>query len=203
MNLPSIEKKELILDINSIDAVDPEDLSILCAYATQKKEILETGTKFGRTAMNLAKFCPADGRVVSIDWRQAAARETLSRMPDFIQKKVTLIEHDTNTFDFDAIGKFDMIFIDGDHSPSGVISDTKNALRILKQGGLIFWHDYPALTVKVGLFTLGLSKTQIGNGLGMSLGATEERMTDRVINDHFLYVRNWLTEYLKSRGIES
>lgn len=202
MNLPVIEEKELLLDIDKIDAVGREDLAILCSYATQRKEILETGTRYGRTTMNLAKFCPPDGRVVSVDLDQTNARETLTRMPDSIRKKVTLVEHDTNTLDFTTLGRFDMVFIDGDHSAQGVISDTLNAVKILKPGGVIFWHDFMSLPIAVGLFTLQISKVQIGRGMGISYGSFAGNVPDRVRNDHLRIVRNWISEYLKSRGVE-
>jgi predicted O-methyltransferase YrrM len=38
-------------------------------------------------------------------------------------------------------GRFDMVFIDGDHSRQGVAQDTQLAERILVDGGAICWHD--------------------------------------------------------------
>lgn len=42
----------------------------------------------------------------------------------------------------DLGGKFDAVFIDGDHSAAGVIQDTTLALSSMRPGGLIIWHDY-------------------------------------------------------------
>ncbi len=39
-------------------------------------------------------------------------------------------------------GQMDMIFIDGCHDYDYVLSDTEKALRMIKPGGVIFWHDY-------------------------------------------------------------
>lgn len=36
----------------------------------------------------------------------------------------------------------DMVFIDGDHRAATVYSDSINALRVVKPGGLIIWDDY-------------------------------------------------------------
>jgi len=36
----------------------------------------------------------------------------------------------------------DLNFIDGSHAYSYVKNDTEKALRMLKNGGLILWHDY-------------------------------------------------------------
>lgn len=40
------------------------------------------------------------------------------------------------------LGRLDAVFIDGDHSRSGVEHDTRLAYAAVKPGGLILWHDY-------------------------------------------------------------
>jgi len=37
---------------------------------------------------------------------------------------------------------FDLVFIDGLHTYEAVKTDAVNSLRLLKQGGVIFFHDY-------------------------------------------------------------
>ncbi len=39
-------------------------------------------------------------------------------------------------------GFFDTIFIDGGHQTDVVASDTQKALPLLREGGVIFWHDF-------------------------------------------------------------
>ena len=39
-------------------------------------------------------------------------------------------------------GFFDTIFIDGGHQTDVVASDTQKALPLLRDGGVIFWHDF-------------------------------------------------------------
>jgi len=47
------------------------------------------------------------------------------------------------TFDFRPFhDKVDLCFIDGGHSEECVKSDTKNAFRMVKKGGVIIWHDF-------------------------------------------------------------
>jgi hypothetical protein len=46
----------------------------------------------------------------------------------------------------------DLIFIDGSHAHSYVESDTKKALRMIKPGGIIFWHDYRGSNRAPGVF---------------------------------------------------
>ncbi len=38
--------------------------------------------------------------------------------------------------------KFDLVFIDGSHEKDSVIADTKVAFSVLKENGVILWHDY-------------------------------------------------------------
>lgn len=38
--------------------------------------------------------------------------------------------------------RFDLIYIDGDHSYAGALADTKLAYPLLKKGGVLIWDDY-------------------------------------------------------------
>ena len=38
--------------------------------------------------------------------------------------------------------KFDLIFIDGGHTYSIIKNDTEKAFEMIKQGGIVLWHDY-------------------------------------------------------------
>lgn len=50
---------------------------------------------------------------------------------------------DSQTFDFSTIGKFDLIFVDGDHSYESIKKDTENIFSLLKdEKSVIVWHDY-------------------------------------------------------------
>ncbi len=64
--------------------------------------------------------------------------------------------HDSKTFDFTSLNKkFDLIFIDGDHSYGGVLNDTQKILPLLKDDkSIIVWHDYSFNTEDVRYTTL-------------------------------------------------
>lgn len=59
---------------------------------------------------------------------------------------------DSNQWDTSEFtdGFFDTVLIDGGHDPKTVENDTNNALRLVRSGGLILWHDFcpaePSLT---------------------------------------------------------
>jgi hypothetical protein len=52
--------------------------------------------------------------------------------------------HDSLTFDYSPHrGKFDLVFVDGDHAYASVRTDTANAFELIKDSGsVIVWHDY-------------------------------------------------------------
>lgn len=58
-------------------------------------------------------------------------------------KNMTLIEDNSLTYDFSKLGKFDLIFVDGDHTYNGVKSDTANVFKhLIHDNSIIVWHDY-------------------------------------------------------------
>ncbi len=54
------------------------------------------------------------------------------------------VEANSHNYDFGQLNKkFDLIFVDGDHSYKGVVNDTKKVWPLLKNGkSIIVWHDY-------------------------------------------------------------
>ena len=50
---------------------------------------------------------------------------------------------DSKAFDESPyLGQCDLIFIDGSHTYSYIKSDTAKAMRMIKDNGIIIWHDY-------------------------------------------------------------
>jgi hypothetical protein len=57
---------------------------------------------------------------------------------------VTTHYANSRTFNFESLGqRFDLIFVDGDHSYAGVLNDTKKVFDLRKDSSsIIVWHDY-------------------------------------------------------------
>ncbi len=58
---------------------------------------------------------------------------------------ITNYLENSQTFDFGKLNgkKFDLIFVDGDHTYNGVKIDTANVFKLLKdENSIIVWHDY-------------------------------------------------------------
>jgi hypothetical protein len=138
---------------------------ILAALARRAGRMFEFGTATGRTTYLWARNSAADARLVTMtlgpdqlgDYTAAAAdskalsdialsesccsRFYYSETP--VEYKVTQLFGDSKRLDDTPFAKqFDLIFIDGSHAYSYVKSDTEKALSMLKDGGLLLWHDY-------------------------------------------------------------
>jgi len=138
---------------------------ILAVLAKSAYRMFEFGTCTGRTTYLWARNSPPDAVVTTItlapnqlevyagrqsddevDWKNALDE---SRFEEFLYTgtpEATKIEQlfgDSKAFDETAYhGSMDLVFVDGSHAYSYVISDTQKALRMIKPGGLILWHDY-------------------------------------------------------------
>jgi predicted O-methyltransferase YrrM len=71
-------------------------------------------------------------------------------------KNIMLIGADSKTFDFNLLNKkFDLVFIDGDHSYSGIVNDTEKVFPYLRdKNSIIVWHDYAFEPEKIRFNTL-------------------------------------------------
>jgi predicted O-methyltransferase YrrM len=124
--------------------------------------IFEFGTFRGRTALNFALNSPEGTRVLTLDLPDGPDRtiamataessdaEIIRRSStgtDYVGKdvvhKIDQLLGDSLSFDFSPyIGRADLVFVDGGHSYEVVSSDTANALRLVRPGGVVVWHDF-------------------------------------------------------------
>ncbi|HTF33696.1 MAG TPA: class I SAM-dependent methyltransferase [Myxococcota bacterium] len=130
----------------------------LLTRALRPRVVFEIGTYRGRTALNFALNSPADCIVYTMDLPPdsklelpgaADAELASSAKPgaDYQNKdvadKIKQIYSDSTTFDFSPFaGQVDLFFVDGAHHYEAVVSDTRNALRSIRAGGVIVWHDF-------------------------------------------------------------
>ncbi|HPD65025.1 MAG TPA: class I SAM-dependent methyltransferase [Bacteroidia bacterium] len=155
--LPFIDIRELIPQaeetIESYTYLDETsritDIAVIKSLCRQYPDChyLEIGSWRGESLFNasqVAKTCVSvslpDDEVRRI-WGERAAKVTrmfTRNIPNIIH-----VEADSQTFDYDTLGlKFDVIFIDGDHSYQGVLNDTRKVLSLLRdEDSVILWHD--------------------------------------------------------------
>jgi predicted O-methyltransferase YrrM len=132
--------------------IDLHELVILIMIErfTKAQRILEIGTLFGNTALNLA--ANTDGSVTTVDLPPQTLVDAATRGVQFrehsLNARIRQVYGDSASLDWETFGDaFDFIFIDGCHESQYVRSDSRNALGRLKPGGTIVWHNYTWNTV--------------------------------------------------------
>lgn len=138
---------------------------ILAVLARRAKLMFEFGTCTGKTAYLWARNSPPDARVVTLtlapeqvaSYRRDATDDASdvefalkeSTHTDFLYSntpvaaKVEQLFGDSKTFDVSPwSGRCDLVFVDGSHAYSYVMSDSARALDLVAPGGLVLWHDY-------------------------------------------------------------
>jgi hypothetical protein len=138
---------------------------ILAVVAKDTSRLFEFGTCTGKTSYLWARNQPPGGTVTTLtlgpgefDGYQSApgddstaeryAREE-SRFTRFrysgtdVEGRVVQLYGDSKQFDASPYtASFDVVFVDGSHAYSYVVSDSAKALQMVRPGGLVLWHDY-------------------------------------------------------------
>ena len=130
---------------------------------SQPTACFEIGTFDGRTTLNMAANTPDDAMVYTLDLPREQVDQTKFSLDPFErfavmketsgvryrgtiwERKIQQLYGDSATFDYTPYrGEIDFVFIDGSHTYEYVLSDSRNALTLLRNGkGTILWHDYP------------------------------------------------------------
>jgi Methyltransferase domain len=138
---------------------------VLSVLAKQATSLFEFGTCTGKTTYLWAKNSPAEARIITLTLGKDQHADYLAGREDNllatrtalvesafdrfiysgtpVEHKITQLFGDSKRFDETPhLKQCDLIFIDGSHAYSYVKNDTEKALRMLKEGGLLLWHDY-------------------------------------------------------------
>jgi len=155
-------------EVNGGDGnVTISELAIVTAIVRQRRAqaVFEIGTFDGRTTLNIAANAPPDAVVYTLDLPRegltsaglrldehdakyidkpaSGARFNTARASD-VAHKIHQLWGDSATFDFSPYqDAMDLVFVDGSHAYEYILSDSKNAAKLLRhQAGTILWHDY-------------------------------------------------------------
>lgn len=142
-----------------------EELFILVELlqSSQPTSCFEIGTFDRRTTLNMASNTSDDAIIYTLDLPRAQIGSTIFPLDSadlgVIEKETsgaryhsTVWEHkiqqlygDSAAFDYTPYqGKIDFVFVDGSHTYEYVLSDSRRAITLLRNGkGIILWHDYP------------------------------------------------------------
>lgn len=138
---------------------------ILAVLGKPARLMFEFGTCTGRTTYLWARNSPPDARVITLTLKpgefsayqrergdsagetrvalQESAFDRFYYTDTAVASKVTQLFGDSKAFDESPwVGQCDLVFVDGSHALSYVLSDSRKALRLVRPGGLVLWHDY-------------------------------------------------------------
>lgn len=148
---------------------------ILAVLAKGARRMFEFGTCTGKTAYLWARNSPPEARVVTVtlapdhlsDYTREATDDPAdvqfalreSSHTDFlysdspVASKVEQLFADSKALDVSPwAGSCDLVFVDGSHAYSYVVSDSAKALELVAPGGLVLWHDYAGPRHAAGVY---------------------------------------------------
>jgi predicted O-methyltransferase YrrM len=158
------------LDVQPIDwlglhreYVNTGEMEILVALARSigARSMLEIGCRDGRTARLMLFNCVSLCRYVGVDVADGYEPALACQRSEILTQPGELVRHDPlfelvvsarGSLDLtpdDFHERFDICYIDGDHSAAAVMHDSKLAFAIVRPGGIITWHDVGNSSVQV------------------------------------------------------
>lgn len=165
--IPEIRLSELVRDDTFIQMREPvtvygsltaPELTIINKMIRQSKpmNIFEIGTFQGKTTLNMAANSPLHAKVFTLDLPPGLQQfpTEIDNGSDAVlgsnyrgtdcEAKIVQLYGDSLTFDFSPFfNTIDFMLIDGAHTYENTMSDSKIALRLMRDGrGTILWHNY-------------------------------------------------------------
>jgi hypothetical protein len=149
-------------------AMEPNFLMMQLVTMLRPKRIFEIGTSQGRTTALMAMNTPEDTQIFTLDLdpsKPLPGQVTDMHLIELAKKelwiafrgtnwssRITQLLGDSGSFDFSPYyNSMDLVTIDGSHSYSFVKSDSLNAFRMIRAGGVIQWHDFESMRSEYGV----------------------------------------------------
>jgi predicted O-methyltransferase YrrM len=148
---------------------------ILAVLAKRARTMFEFGTCTGKTTYLWARNSPPGAHVVTVtlppDHLSDYTREETDTYRDVqfalresshteflysdsaVATKIEQVYADTKSLDVSPwAGSCDLVFVDGSHAYSYVVSDSAKALELVAPNGLVLWHDYKGPRLAPGVY---------------------------------------------------
>jgi predicted O-methyltransferase YrrM len=131
-------------------------MALIAAYRPSR--IFEIGTFDGATTLRMAQIAP-DADIITLDLppnqlphaTELDGEHALARAGDVgirfrgtpASSRIKQVLGNSRTFDYSSFfGTCDFVFVDACHEYEFVRVDSQNALKLLRRGGTVVWHDY-------------------------------------------------------------
>ena len=178
LRLPSITPWELLEFKGTVSlrlgdhglyaAMEPNFLMMQIAAILRPEAVFEIGTSQGRTTALIAMNAPESTKIYTLDLPPEEAMPEHATDAHLIElarkelgiafrgttweKQITQLLGNSATFDFSPYyDRMDLVTVDGSHSFPFVLSDTFQAFRMIRTGGVILWHDYESMRSEYGV----------------------------------------------------
>ncbi len=137
--------------------LEPAEGELLQSLA-RDKAVLEIGSYKGRSTVCLAAVAKV---VHAIDWGRGdrwvltdiwVTKDLLDNLREHeaLDRVILHVGKTAQVGPLLAAGLFDLVFVDAAHDEESVVIDTALALRVLKPGGVLVFHDWGDPGVKAG-----------------------------------------------------
>ena len=160
--LPVVSKASLSVRYdqprNARRFMNPGEIDVLVTLvrSVNPKTVIETGVNEGLTAETLLREVPTIERYIGIDLpyghiptcypqRLETPRQAGRAVLNDPRFELILRLRGSRDLTPDDLPLCDAMFIDGDHSKSGVQQDAMLARNLVKPGGIVVYHDYHKL----------------------------------------------------------
>jgi predicted O-methyltransferase YrrM len=185
---PGIETREVCLQHHFEDKALPYgEAYVLAAISAhlRPRAVFEIGTFTGGATLLMARHAGMECEVYTLDMPPDdkslqlpgvdadPPEENDARIGERFRgteyaRQISQLYGDSATFDFVPYhGKMDLVFVDGSHSYSYVVSDTRKALEMLSPRGTIIWDDcgtvHPGVAEALDKFGARLAILRIAN----------------------------------------
>lgn len=121
---------------------DVDTLHRLAHLLPDNPVIVNIGACFGTSALAMLEARP-DAFIFSLDVNVCPLEaEHIRQAGQDARRVVRVLGASQETLRFWPACSVDMVFVDGAHDYAGVCEDARQAMRILKPGGIIAFHDY-------------------------------------------------------------
>jgi predicted O-methyltransferase YrrM len=111
------------------------------ALCLRPRFVLEVGSYRGYTTRLLAEHTPPETVIVALDQDSRHGESYIDTpLAAKIERRVGAVS--PAAFATDSPGRYDLIFLDADHTYQAVKHDTEILLPLLAPTGLLVWHDY-------------------------------------------------------------